>query len=86
VLRVRELCKRGLGVHHAGLLPIVKEVVEMLFCQGLLKVLFSTETFAMGVNGACPPDVKSSLGDVKSSLGAVKRSLGGDAKSLLGGR
>ena len=50
VLRVRELCKRGLGVHHAGLLPIVKEVVEMLFCQGLLKVLFSTETFAMGVN------------------------------------
>jgi antiviral helicase SKI2 len=40
----------GLGVHHAGLLPIVKEIVEMLFCRGLLKVLFSTETFAMGVN------------------------------------
>ena len=39
-----------LGVHHAGLLPIVKEIVEMLFCRGLLKVLFSTETFAMGVN------------------------------------
>ena len=34
----------------AGLLPIMKEVVEMLFCQGLVKVLFSTETFAMGVN------------------------------------
>lgn len=28
----------------------MKEVVEMLFCQGLIKVLFSTETFAMGVN------------------------------------
>ena len=50
VLRVRELLRRGLGVHHAGLLPIVKEIVEMLFCRGLLKVLFSTETFAMGVN------------------------------------
>ena len=50
VLRVRELLRRGLGVHHAGLLPIMKEIVEMLFCRGLLKVLFSTETFAMGVN------------------------------------
>ena len=50
VLRVREMLKRGLGVHHAGLLPIVKEVVEMLFCRGIIKVLFSTETFAMGVN------------------------------------
>jgi hypothetical protein len=38
VLRVRELLRRGLGVHHAGLLPIVKEIVEMLFCRGLLKV------------------------------------------------
>jgi antiviral helicase SKI2 len=37
-------------VHHGGLLPIVKEVVEMLFQRGLVKVLFATETFAMGVN------------------------------------
>ena len=50
VTRVRELLSRGLGVHHAGLLPIVKEIVEMLFCRGNVKVLFSTETFAMGVN------------------------------------
>jgi antiviral helicase SKI2 len=50
VLRIREMLKRGVGVHHAGLLPIVKEVVEMLFCRGVIKVLFSTETFAMGVN------------------------------------
>ena len=50
VLRVRELLRRGLGVHHAGLLPIIKEIVEMLFCRGLLKVLYCTETFAMGVN------------------------------------
>ena len=34
----------------AGLLPILKEVVEMLFCKGLIRVLFCTETFAMGVN------------------------------------
>ncbi|GAB4824491.1 Antiviral helicase ski2 [Ancistrocladus abbreviatus] len=50
ILRVQSLLQRGIGVHHAGLLPIVKEVVEMLFCRGVIKVLFSTETFAMGVN------------------------------------
>ncbi|MCL7049423.1 hypothetical protein MKW94_018400 [Papaver nudicaule] len=50
VVRVQSLLRRGISVHHAGLLPIVKEVVEMLFCRGVIKVLFSTETFAMGVN------------------------------------
>ncbi|KAK9280712.1 hypothetical protein L1049_014410 [Liquidambar formosana] len=50
IVRVQSLLHRGIGVHHAGLLPIVKEVVEMLFCRGVIKVLFSTETFAMGVN------------------------------------
>ncbi|TYJ42080.1 hypothetical protein E1A91_A03G063400v1 [Gossypium mustelinum] len=50
VVRVQNLLYRGIGVHHAGLLPIVKDVVEMLFCRGVIKVLFSTETFAMGVN------------------------------------
>jgi len=48
--RVTALLARGVGVHHAGLLPIVKEVVEMLFCRGLVKFLACTETFAMGVN------------------------------------
>ncbi|KAF5833366.1 P-loop containing nucleoside triphosphate hydrolase protein [Dunaliella salina] len=50
ILQLRDLLRRGLGVHHAGLLPIMKEVVEMLACQGFVKVLFCTETFAMGVN------------------------------------
>lgn len=47
---MQELLKRGLGIHHSGVLPILKEVVEMLFQKGLLKILFATETFAMGVN------------------------------------
>ncbi|BEJ13916.1 hypothetical protein CspHIS471_0310900 [Cutaneotrichosporon sp. HIS471] len=50
ILRMRELLSRGIGVHHSGLLPLVKEVVEILFARGLVKVLFATETFAMGVN------------------------------------
>eukprot|EP00043_Microstomoeca_roanoka_P011762 m.111284 g.111284 ORF g.111284 m.111284 type:complete len:1291 (-) comp15289_c0_seq2:139-4011(-) len=50
IVRIREMVQRGIGVHHSGLLPIMKELVEMLFAQGLIKVLFATETFAMGVN------------------------------------
>lgn len=38
VVRVQNLLRRGIAVHHAGLLPIVKEVVEMLFCRGVIKV------------------------------------------------
>jgi superfamily II RNA helicase len=36
------MLKRGIGVHHAGLLPIVKEAVEILFGEGLLRALFAT--------------------------------------------
>mgnify|MGYP003876892311 FL=1 len=44
------ILKKGIGIHHGGLLPIVKEVTELLFQEGYIKVLFSTETFSMGLN------------------------------------
>lgn len=50
ITRLRELLSRGIAVHHGGLLPIVKECVEILFAKTLVKVLFATETFAMGLN------------------------------------
>lgn len=50
IRRLRELLERGIAVHHGGLLPIVKEMVEILFAKTLVKVLFATETFAMGLN------------------------------------
>ncbi|KAL2150106.1 hypothetical protein VTH82DRAFT_7782 [Thermothelomyces myriococcoides] len=50
IIRIREMLSRGIAVHHGGLLPIVKELVEILFAQTLVKVLFATETFAMGLN------------------------------------
>ena len=40
----------GIAFHHAGLLPLIKEIVEELFGQGLIKVLYTTETFAVGIN------------------------------------
>ncbi|KFD59113.1 hypothetical protein M513_00276 [Trichuris suis] len=50
ILTIQEMCKRGIAVHHSGVLPIMKEAVEILFQQGLVRILFATETFAMGVN------------------------------------
>ncbi|KAI8807822.1 antiviral helicase [Cladochytrium replicatum] len=60
VLRTREMLSRGIAVHHSGLLPIIKEIVEILFTRGLVKVLFATETFAMGVNAPAKSVVFSS--------------------------
>jgi ATP-dependent RNA helicase HelY len=42
--------QRGVAAHHAGMLPAFKEVVEELFQRKLLKVVFATETLALGVN------------------------------------
>ncbi|XP_017263255.1 exosome RNA helicase MTR4 [Kryptolebias marmoratus] len=50
VEHVLPLLRRGIGIHHGGLLPILKETIEILFSEGLLKALFATETFAMGIN------------------------------------
>ncbi|XP_077295285.1 exosome RNA helicase MTR4-like [Arctopsyche grandis] len=50
VVNVIPLLREGIGFHHGGLLPIIKETIEILFGEGLIKVLFATETFAMGLN------------------------------------
>ncbi|KAK4475785.1 hypothetical protein MN116_001042 [Schistosoma mekongi] len=47
---VLPLLKRGIGIHHGGLLPLLKETIEILFSENLIKCLFATETFAMGLN------------------------------------
>ena len=44
------LATKGIGIHHSGMIPILKEIVEILYSLGLIKVLLATETFAMGVN------------------------------------
>ncbi len=47
---LKETLPQGIAFHHAGLLPIVKEAIEDLFAQGKIKVLYTTETFAVGIN------------------------------------
>lgn len=47
---IYKLIMKGIGIHHSGITPILKEFIEILYSQKLLKVLLTTETFAMGVN------------------------------------
>jgi len=47
---LRGLLERGIAFHHSGVLPVLKEIVEILFGKGLVKLLFATETFAVGIN------------------------------------
>ncbi|MCX5686565.1 MAG: DEAD/DEAH box helicase, partial [Candidatus Omnitrophica bacterium] len=49
-IAMRSLIERGIAFHHAGMLPTLKEAVERLFTSRLLKVIFTTETFALGIN------------------------------------
>ncbi len=48
--RIFYLIQKGIAYHHAGMLPTLKEVIEQLFTSRLLKVIFTTETFALGIN------------------------------------
>ncbi len=47
---VSALARKGIGFHHAGLLPMLKQLVELLFSRGLMQVVFATDTLALGVN------------------------------------
>ncbi len=58
---LRVLALHGVSYHHAGLLPLHKELVERLFTSGLLRLLFTTETFALGINMPARTVVFSSL-------------------------
>jgi len=46
----RHHLEAGIAAHHAGMIPLFKEVVENLFTAGLIKVVFATETLALGIN------------------------------------
>jgi len=50
IQHILPLLRRGIGIHHSGLLPILKETIEILFQEHLIKVLFATETFSIGLN------------------------------------
>ena len=49
-LELVALLEKGIAIHHAGMIPVLREMVELLFEKGFIKLLFATETFAVGIN------------------------------------
>ena len=47
---VKQILQYGVGVHHSGLLPILKEIIEILYFHGLIKILLATTSFSIGLN------------------------------------
>jgi superfamily II RNA helicase len=50
--RLVSLLEKGIGVHHSGMIPVLREIVEFMILKKYIKLLFATESFAIGLN--CP--------------------------------
>ena len=48
--KIVKLLKKGIAVHHSGVTPIFREMIELLYNDGLIRLLIATETFAVGIN------------------------------------
>jgi superfamily II RNA helicase len=48
-----QLLRKGVAMHHSGLMPVLREIVEILFAKGYIKMLFATESVAIGLNLPC---------------------------------
>ena len=81
--QVKDLVQKGIGIHHSGIIPILKEIVEILYSKKLVKVLIATETFAMGVNMPTKTTVFTNL---EKYDGHEKRLLKPEEYSQMAGR
>jgi antiviral helicase SKI2 len=67
-----KLLRKGVGIHHAGLMPILREMTELLFARGFIKILFCTETMSVGIN---LPVKTTIFTDVNKFNGEITRTL-----------
>lgn len=71
-INMLKLLDKGIAIHHSGVMPILREMVEILFEKGYIKLLFATETFSVGLN----MPIKTVLfTDVKKFDGTHRRML-----------
>ncbi len=80
---LRRLLPRGIGFHHAGMLPALKMVVEDLLAAGRLRVVFATDTLSLGINAPARAVV---LGDLSKYDGVSRRLLSASEYRQLTGR
>lgn len=78
-----KLLKKGIGVHHAGMLPVFREMMEILYDQKYIRILFATETFAIGLN---MPTKTVCFTDIKKHDGFQRRLLNSHEFIQMSGR
>jgi superfamily II RNA helicase len=71
-VNIVKLLRKGVGIHHAGLMPILREMTELLFARGFIKILFCTETMSVGIN---LPVKTTIFTDVNKFNGEITRTL-----------
>ena len=79
---ILKLLSKGIAIHHSGLIPVLKEAIEMIYAEGLIKVLFATETFAAGVNMPTKTVVFTQM----SKFDGKKRNFNTDEYKQMAGR
>ena len=77
------LLRKGIAIHHSGVMPVLKEMVELLYAKGYIKLLFATETFSIGVN---MPTKSVIFTDVNKFDGDNNRLLFAHEMSQMSGR
>jgi superfamily II RNA helicase len=80
---IKTLLMKGIGIHHSGLIPLLKDIVEILYEKKLIKLLIATETFAMGVN---MPTKTTIFTDLVKYDGTGKRNLYSNEYIQMAGR
>lgn len=78
-----KLLRKGVGIHHAGLMPVLREMTELLFAKGFIKILFCTETMSVGIN---LPVKTTIFTDVNKFNGEIIRTLHSHEYTQAAGR
>jgi len=78
-----KLLEKGIAIHHSGCLPVLKEIVEILYDKGYIKLLFATETFSIGIN---MPTKTVIFTDLNKFDGSIKRNLYSHEYTQMAGR
>ncbi len=78
-----KLIEKGIAIHHSGVMPVLKEMVELLYARGFIKLLFATETFSIGVN---MPTKTVLFTDLTKFDGNISRVLYSHEYSQMAGR
>lgn len=82
-INIVKLLRKGVAIHHAGMLPILREIVEMLFERGFIKLLFCTETMSVGINLAVKTTIFT---DINKFNGEIIRTLHSHEYTQAAGR